>query len=191
MRQSIWQRPYQPCSLRGSHSRLASGNIPDIKAHDEMADGPCLGMQARASGSEATAESAFAASPASTSGRGNASASSSAVDAEGSHASAPASKAKRKKASKHASPQLPAQEAVAEEIPVPDPPSTQETKIAKAVLRRMHRLRHQAPNAEQLIQELGDPDPNDPACIAEIVDHMRLSHALDPVGGVPQGELSS
>ncbi|KAK9821639.1 hypothetical protein WJX74_002762 [Apatococcus lobatus] len=145
-----------------------------------------LALKAKASGSGAAAESAAGSHP-SSSERGAASASSSGVDVEGSHALPGPSKVKRKKASKHATPQMPAQEAGAEEVPKPELPSPEETRMAKAVLRRMHRLRHSAPNAQQLLKELGDPDPDDPACIEEIVGHMRLSQAIDPVGGIPQG----
>ena len=107
---------------------------------------------------------------------------------EGSHALPGSSKAKRKKAPENATPEVPTQEA-AETVSEPEPPSPEEAEMAKAVLRRMHRLRHDAPNAQQLIEELGDPDPDDPASVAEIVGHMRLSQAIDPVGGIPQGEL--
>ena len=145
-------------------------------------------LQAKAS-EDAEAASAPASSddvPLSTLGQHDSLAGSS-VELEGSHAMPGPSRAKRKKAAKHQGPQAAAQEAV-EEIPQPDPPSPDEIRLAKAILAKMQILRRNAPNSEQLIAELGDPDPDDPKCIAEIVDHMRLSHAIDPVGGIPRGD---
>ncbi|KAK9847148.1 hypothetical protein WJX84_007062 [Apatococcus fuscideae] len=129
------------------------------------------------------AEASSEASRASFAARAETSGSRSGVEAEGSHALP--GRAKKKKTGKHAAPKTAEQE-VAESIPQPEAPSPEEIDIAKGILKKIHKLRHDAPNAEQLIAELGDPDPDDPKCVAEIVDHMRLSHAVDPVGGLPQ-----
>ncbi len=144
-------------------------------------------LQARASRSEtAAAADAGDDSQPSASGQYEKSASTSGTAAASAGALS-GNKAKRKKTAKHADPAEAAAEAI-EAVSEPEPPTPEEVEVAKALLKKMHRLRHQAPNAEELIAELGDPDPNDPKCIAEIVDHMRLSHAIDPVGGIPDGE---